>query len=305
MDGSQVNGLDRRTLLRRSVGAAALGGAAIGGAGMLLAASGVTPTKVLAQEASGKLAEVIGRGRLIVGTGTGNPPWHFDDAGTLSGFDIDMARIVAAGLFEDPNAVEFVQEASDARIANLLTDKVDVVFQFMTVNPARAQQVWFTIPYYREGIGFLLAANGKYKTYDELVAGGNAVRVSILQNPGVEELIHSVLPEANVLPLDSQANVIQAVSAGQADAAAVDQSTVRWLNVQQEGTYLDSGFGFQPQTYAAALKPGSELWVRFLDQVLHEAMTGVTFGSYAAAFNKWFGVQLPTPAIGFPLEFAA
>ena len=62
--------------------------------------------------------------------------------------------------------------------------------------------------------------------------------VSILQNPGVEDLIHSVLPDAQVLALDSQANVIQAISAGPADAAAVDQSTVRWLNVQQSGASL-------------------------------------------------------------------
>jgi polar amino acid transport system substrate-binding protein len=299
MDPSQVTGFDRRALLRKGVGAAALGGT-----GLLLAASS-RPSPVAAQEPTGKLAEVIGRGRLVVGTGTGNPPWHFDDAGTLSGFDIDMARIIAAGLFENPDAIEFVQEASDARIANLLTDKVDVVFQFMTVNPARAQQVWFTIPYYREGIGFLLAADGSYKNYDELKAGGSAVRVSILQNPGVEDLIHSVLPDAQVLALDSQANVIQAISAGQADAAAVDQSTVRWLNVQQSGAYLDSGFGFQPQTYSAAVKPGDEVWIRFLDQALHEAMTGVTFGSYAASFKKWFGIDLPSPTIGFPIEYAA
>ena len=91
------------------------------------------------------------------------------------------------------------------------------------------------------GIGFLLAADGSYKNYDELKAGGSAVRVSILQNPGVEDLIHSVLPDAQVLALDSQANVIQAISAGGADAAAVDQSTVRWLNVQQSSAYTDSG----------------------------------------------------------------
>ena len=92
MDPSQVTGFDRRALLRKGVGAAALGNrpparrqlASVAGCG----------------EAHRKLAEVIGRGRLVVGTGTGNPPWHFDDAGTLSGFDIDMARIIAAGLFE-------------------------------------------------------------------------------------------------------------------------------------------------------------------------------------------------------------
>jgi len=120
----------------------------------------------------------------------------------------------------------------------------------------------------------------------------------------VDKLVHSVLPDAQVVALDQQANVIQAIEAGQADAAAVDQSTVRWLTVQTPGKYLDSGFGFQPQTYAAAVKPGDETWLHFLDTTIHEALTGVTFGTYAASFKKWFGVDLPVPRIGFPLEYA-
>jgi polar amino acid transport system substrate-binding protein len=301
MDETPQIGMDRRALLTKGVGAAMLGGA-----GFLLAACQTTTPNPSGgvQSATGRLAEVLNRKKLLVGTGTGNPPWHFDDGGKLAGFDVDMAKIIANGLFKDPEAVEFVQEASDARIPNLLTNKVDVVFQFMTVNPARAQQIQFTIPYYREGIGFLLAANGQYADYNALKAAGSAARVSILQNPDVDKLIHSVLPEAQVQPLDSQANVIQALDSNRVDAAAIDQSTVRWLNVQDAGKYKDSGFGFQPQTYAAGVRPGDDVWLRFLDTALHEALTGVSFGEYAASFKKWFGVDLPSPTIGFPLEFA-
>jgi polar amino acid transport system substrate-binding protein len=301
MDETPRIGMDRRSLLTRGVGAAV-----VGGAGLFLAACQQTPNpSAEGATATGRLAEVLGRKKLLVGTGTGNPPWHFDDGGKLAGFDVDMAKIVANGLFKDPEAVEFVQEASDARIPNLLTNKVDIVFQFMTVNPARAQQIQFTIPYYREGIGFLLSASGQYPDYAALQAGGSATRVSILQNPDVDKLIHTVLPEAQVQPLDSQANVIQALESGRVDAAAVDQSTVRWLEVQDPGKYKDSGFGFQPQTYAAGVRPGDDEWLRFVDTALHEALTGVSFGEYATSFKKWFGVDLPSPAIGFPLEFAS
>jgi polar amino acid transport system substrate-binding protein len=301
MDDTPQGGMDRRKLLRTGLGAAMFGGA-----GLVLAACQPAPNPSgNAATASGRLAKVLERKKLVVGTGTGNPPWHFDDGGTLSGFDVDMAKIVANGLFKDPGAVEFVQEASDARIPNLLTDKVDIVFQFMTVNPARAQQIQFTIPYYREGIGFLLSGSGQYADYEALRAAGSAAKVSILQNPDVEKLIHSVLPEAQVQAIDSQANVIQALESGRVDAAAVDQSTVRWLNVQDPGKYKDSGFGFQPQTYAAGVRPGDEEWLRFVDTALHEALTGVSFGEYATSFKKWFGVDLPSPTIGFPLEFAS
>jgi len=280
------------------------GAVALGGAGLALAGCGTSqPTNAVS--AGGKLQEVLNRKKLIVGTGTGNPPWHFnDDSGKLVGFDVEVARIVANALFGDPNAIEFVQEASDARIPNLLTNKVDVIFQFMTVTAKRAQQVEFTIPYYREGVGLLVPATSKYADYQALKAAGSAVTVSVLQNADAENMVHAGLPEAKVLQLDSQANVMQAADSGRVDAAAVDQSTVRWLFVKQPGKYKDMGYGWYPQTYAAAVKPGDQVWLNFLDTALHEAMTGVDFQAFAAAFKTYFAQDLPTPEIGFPLEFA-
>lgn len=95
----------------------------------------------VAQAADNKLDSVLARGKLIVGTGSTNAPWHFQGAdGKLQGFDIDIARMVAKGLFNDPSKVEFVVQSSDARIPNLLTDKVDMSCQFITVTASRAQQ---------------------------------------------------------------------------------------------------------------------------------------------------------------------
>jgi polar amino acid transport system substrate-binding protein len=51
--------------------------------------------------------------------------------------NINLAKLLAKGLFEDPEKVEFVFGAADARIPNLVTDKVDVIFQFMIITPAR------------------------------------------------------------------------------------------------------------------------------------------------------------------------
>ena len=68
---------------------------------------------------AGKLEDILARGKLIVGTGVGNPPWHFrDEKGDMAGFDVDMAKIVAKGLFGDETKIEFVNQASDARIPN-------------------------------------------------------------------------------------------------------------------------------------------------------------------------------------------
>lgn len=279
--------------------------AAVGGAGLLLAGCGPNNASGAPTTSSGKLQEVISRKKLLVGTGTGNPPWHFqDDSGKLAGFDVEMGHIIANALFADREAVEYVQEASDARIPNLLTNKVDVIFQFMTVNAKRAQQVEFTVPYYREGVALLVPAGSKYADFAAMKAAGSAVTISALQNADAEAMVHLGLPEAKVQQIDTQANVMQAADSGRVDGACVDQSTVRWLFVKQPGKYKDTGYGWYPQTYAAAIKPGDAVWLNFLNTALHEAMTGVDFQVYATAFKTYFAQDLPTPTIGFPLEFA-
>ncbi|WP_223545068.1 transporter substrate-binding domain-containing protein [Pseudomonas sp. A-B-19] len=258
----------------------------------------------VAQAADSKLDSVLARGKLIVGTGSTNAPWHFQGAdGKLQGFDIDIARMVAKGLFNDPSKVEFVVQSSDARIPNLLTDKVDMSCQFITVTASRAQQVAFTLPYYREGVGLLLPANSKYKEIDDMKAAGDSLTVAVLQNVYAEELVHQALPKAKVDQYDSVDLMYQAVNSGRADAAATDQSSVKYLMVQNPGRYRSPAYAWSPQTYACAVKRGDQDWLNFVNTTLHEAMTGVEFPTYAASFKQWFGVDLPTPAIGFPVEF--
>ncbi|WP_433735430.1 transporter substrate-binding domain-containing protein [Pseudomonas putida] len=258
----------------------------------------------VAQAADSKLDSVLARGKLIVGTGSTNAPWHFQGAdGKLQGFDIDIARMVAKGLFNDPSKVEFVVQSSDARIPNLLTDKVDMSCQFITVTASRAQQVAFTLPYYREGVGLLLPANSKYKEIDDMQAAGDGLTVAVLQNVYAEELVHQALPKAKVDQYDSVDLMYQAVNSGRADAAATDQSSVKYLMVQNAGRYRSPAYAWSPQTYACAVKRGDQDWLNFVNTTLHEAMTGVEFPTYAASFKQWFGVDLPTPKIGFPVEF--
>jgi len=247
------------------------------------------------------LTEILSRGKLIVGTGSGNPPFHFlDTSGKLVGMDIDIAKAIAKGLFNDETKVEFVQQASDSRIPNVVSGKVDITCQFMTVTATRAQQVAFTNPYYREGVGLLLKKNGKYKNYAALLKAGSAAKISILQNVTADDYVHAALPKAKVLQYAETALIYTALDAGRVDAAASDQSAIAWLVASNPTKYIDSGYGWMPQTYSCAVKQGDQVWLNFVNQVLNEAMTGVDFDAYQASFKKWFGVTLPPPKIGFP-----
>ena len=272
------------------------------GLGVALAGAILDPSRAAAQAASTSLLRtVLDRGKLIVGTGSTNPPWHFeDDKGQLTGMDIAMARILAKGLFDDETKIEYVQQEPAARIPNITTGKVDVVIQFMTVSPARAQLVAFSRPYYVEGAALLTAPKSKWQTYKDLKAAGKDVRASVLQNVDADVLVHRALPDAQVMQLDSQANVMQAVTAERADVAIVDASTVKWLVKKNPGDYTNPGYAYEAQLYSAAVRQGDPDWIRWIDTCFNVAMHGHQPEIYTAAFAEFFGESPPVQKPGFP-----
>ena len=255
---------------------------AAGATGAVIAAGALALPLVREARAQGsggsRLQTVLDRGHVIVGTGSTNPPWHFEDAGGgLIGMDIDLARLLAKGLFEDPEKVEFVLGAADARIPNLVTDKVDVIFQFMTITPGRAQQAEFTIPYYREGVGFMLMKDGDLQSFDDLKAGGATSRFRRCRTCSSRSGSTCRCRRPRSTSTTASTPQIQALNSRRAQAAALDQSTIGWLISQFPDRYVDSGYGWMPNSYAAAVKPGDQVWLNFVNSVLHEAMTGVDF----------------------------
>ena len=279
------------------------GGLIAAGAAVAAAAVSQRAQQAAAQAApSSMLRTVLDRGKLIVGTGSTNAPWHFEnEKGELVGMDITIARILAKGLFDDVNKVEFVKQEPAARLPNITTGKVDAVIQFMTVSPARAQLINFSRPYYVEGVALLTSVKGKYKTHAELIAAGSSAKASVLQNVDADTLVKKALPQATVMQLDTQANAIQALDSGRSDAAIVDLSTVGWLVKRNPDKYLDSGFHYDTQLYACGIRQGDLDWLRFIDTTLNVAMHGHQTQMYDAAFAEYFNAKPPRRTPGFPV----
>ena len=171
----------------------------------------------------------------------------------------------------------------------------------MTVTPQRAQLVAFTRPYYVEGVGAADQARqqaARSSTRSRRAAADT--KVSILQNVDADELVHEALPQAQVMQIDTQANVIQALEAGRVDAAAVDLSTVRWLAKRQPDKYADSGKKWCSMLYGAALRQGDPDWLHFVDTTFNVAMFGHQNEIFDKAVQDFFGLEPPQRETGVP-----
>lgn len=291
---------DRRDLLKLAglgITAGVAAGAGLFSGGMM------NPEQAYAQaQPASVLRTVLDRKKLLVGTGSTNAPWHFEDEkGQLTGMDIAMARILAKGLFDDAEKVEFVKQDPSARIPNINTGKVDVVIQFMTISPARAQLVAYSRPYYVEGVALLTSVKGKLKTHKQLVAAGKAARASVLQNVDADKMVKVALPQATIMQLDTQANVIQALDSGRADTAVVDLSTVRWLVKRNPNAYVDAGFSFYSMLYGAAMRQSDIDWLNFVNATFSVAMFGHQNDIYDQALEDFFGQKPPVRKPGPPM----
>jgi len=256
-------------------------------------AAGTQPTE------GGKLNQVLARGKLIVGTDSATPPFCFkDDAGNWTGFDIDFAREMATGLFDKPDAIEFVDEKPSSRIPNLQADKVDFVIQAMTITMQRAQLVNFTVPYYRDAVNIVLPRNSKYANYTQLK--GASYKVAVMQNRDAEDSVHSFMPDTQVLQFETQAAAVLAVESGRADAATVEHPMAMYMAAQNSEKFKAGDQAFGPNNFGLAIRAGDWQWLYWLNTSVNDLVTGLRYPQFATMYKKWFGEDPLAPKPGSP-----
>ncbi len=143
------------------------------GAGTATAvAPGETPTA--APAAGGLLARVKARGKLICGTNADLPGFGFYDSvrGRWSGFDVDFCKAVAAAIFGDAGAVDFVAlntSGKSEQFDAVRSGTVDVLFRNTTWTLGRdVTKLAFGPTTFHDGQSFMVRAADKISTLSDL-----------------------------------------------------------------------------------------------------------------------------------------
>jgi len=108
---------------------------------------------------SGTLEDVQKKGVLTCGISEGVPGFSIPDStGHWVGFDVDMARAVAAAVLSDPEKIKFVPLASKQKIIAVSSGQVDLTSRTTTWTLKRdaKQGVDFTTIVFYDGQGFMV-----------------------------------------------------------------------------------------------------------------------------------------------------
>jgi cyclohexadienyl dehydratase len=189
------------------------------GLGVVAAAAAATSsTPVSAQQAGGKsrLAQILERGTVRIGTTGDFNPMSFRDPGSneYKGFDIEAMTQFAA---DTGVKVEWVAAEWATLVAGIAANRFDI-FSGASVSMARAKTAAFSITYFEAGTVPVLskAGAGKFSNWQSLNAPG--VRIAVSMGTVFEDQAKQHFPKAELKSVQSPATGFQEVLAGRADA---------------------------------------------------------------------------------------
>lgn len=199
--------------------------------------------------------KILQRGTLRVGMSSFVPWAMRNKEGKLIGFEIDVAKKVAADMGVK---VEFVPTAWSGIIPSLLAKKFDVIIGGMSITPQRNLTVNFTIPY--EHSGQQLLANSQLTSKFKSLKDYNASDVTITCRRATPacHTAETMFPKATIRRFDDDAQAFQEVVNGNAYGTVMSAPKPEfWAHEHPDKVYVaDNGKYLTHGDEAFALRKG-------------------------------------------------
>ncbi len=166
------------------------------------------------------LDRILKKGELSVGTTGSQPPMTATTRkGEIIGLDIDLARLIAAGLGVK---VRFMILPFTKLLPALEAGQVDMVLSGMTITQERNRKAAFVGPYYVSGKGILAVAE-KFAALQEATGLDTPdVSVAALKDSTSQTFVETLMPKAKLVPTDSYETAVDLLLKGKVDVMVAD-----------------------------------------------------------------------------------
>ncbi len=246
-----------------------------------------------------RMAELAKAGTIKVGTKFDQPLFGLKGlSGKPEGFDVEIAKIVAAKLGIAEDKIEFVEAVSANREPFLQQKQVDMVVATYTINDKRDQVVDFAGPYFEAGQDILVAkGNPKGIQGPEDLKGKKTCSVSG-STPAATVQEKYGLTTADLVLVDAYSKCRDALGNGQIDAVTTDNVILSGYVDAAPDKFELLGKPFTQEPYGVGVPEGQEDFCEFINTTLKEAESA---GTYAEAFKSTAGkVIADTPKLPAP-----
>lgn len=277
-----------RTRLIGVAAAALLSLSACGNAGETTSTN--TPEVDVATDASfpagSTMADLQEAGTIRIGVKFDQPGIGLLPAGAEmpEGFDIEMGKILAAGLGIAPEDIEWVETISDNREPFLQDDKVDLVIASYSITDERRQVVGQAGPYYVTGQQLLVSSDDDSISGPEDLEGKDVCSVTGSTSILTVEEKYGATPRG----FDTYSECRDQLLNGSVDAVTTDGAILLGYAAQNPDEIEVVGPPFSEERYGIGYAKGDTEFCEYIQDTIKQAQED---GAWADAFEATLGVS--------------
>jgi glutamate transport system substrate-binding protein len=236
--------------------------------------------------AGSTMAELSEAGEITVGTKYDQPGFGLlnPQSGDPEGFDVEIAKIVAAELGIPEDGITWTETVSANREPFIQNGQVDIVVATYTINDARKQVVDFAGPYYLAGQDIMVAeGNPEGIEGPDDLAGKTVCSV---EGSTPAQNIRDNYPEAQLTTYDVYSKCADDLRNGNVQAVTTDNVILTGLVAGSDGAFELVGNPFTEEPYGIGLQLGDTDFRNFVNDVLEESFED---GRWADAWDRTAG----------------
>ncbi len=243
-------------------------------------------------EPGSTMAAIVEAGELRVGTKIDQPGFGLaNTAGDPEGFDVEMAKLIAAKMGLSEDQITFTETVSANREPFLQNGQVDMVVATYTINDTRKQVVDFAGPYYEAGQDIMVAAgNPAGNEGPDDLAGKSVCSV---EGSTPAENIRTNYPEAELVLYDAYSKCADDLRNGNVDAVTTDNVILTGFVAGDPEAFELVGNPFTKEPYGIGVPKGQDDFRDFINDVLEESFED---GTWAKAWDNTAGAITDTEA---------
>ncbi|MBV9514023.1 MAG: glutamate ABC transporter substrate-binding protein [Mycobacteriaceae bacterium] len=204
--------------------------------------------------------------------------------GSMTGFDIDVAKYVAEQLGYKLDQIEWKEAPTGQREALIQDGQVTYLVSTYSITPERKQKVGFAGPYFQTGQSLLVREDDTDIVGPQSLTGNK--RVCSVTGSTPAQRIKDKYPDVQLQLYDTYSACVEALTNGTVEAVSTDAVILAGFAAQNPGKMKIVGQPFSRELYGIGLaKENNELRGK-IDDALQKMIDS---GQWQAAFDKNLG----------------
>jgi glutamate transport system substrate-binding protein len=194
---------------------------------------------------------------IVIGTKFDQPGLGLKNPdGSMSGFDVDVAKYVAQQLGYSEDKIEWKEAPSAQRETLIQNDQVEFIAATYSITDARKEKVSFAGPYFVAGQDLLVAADNTDITGPDAMNGKTLC--SVTGSTPAEKIKKEYATSVELFEQDTYSKCVEALVGGTVDAVTTDNVILAGFAAQPQytGKLKVIGKPFSTERYGVGLKKG-------------------------------------------------